>query len=200
MSNQLFTEFDLHSTITNIERNLQLKVKGIDSKKILLSEDELIHEFVEEYKINVPKLILDKKEVSVIEANISVARNSRNTFLFNEGHAITQNGLKIEVKIPFEGDGSLFRCRASTWSISGTPDGRIFNNTLVLTYETTEKDPDKIKSVWQGDIAQIQKNLEWIKVDVEKFNGDLEGKIKSLILNRKKEAEANQLIIDALRD
>ena len=150
---------------------------------------------LEKHNIVVPFLLEDKIKIDTKEKEIVIDnRNSR--FLHNG--PVRCMGLSITVNIPFKGPGNLFECHPSTHSFSGTPNAVIENNSLILYYKTTEKEPEKIKNLWQKDINDIKQNLEWIKKDILNYNSSLEAGIKTLLANRKKEAGESQDLISKI--
>ncbi len=200
----LFQEDYIGSHLSALERSLSNYIKDLDLKKIMATEENvLLQEIVERFKLNPPKLFEDKIQINPQETEISLGQNHSSRWMLDDDDFEPRpvKGLHIEIRIPFEGDGSLFKYRPSSfsYSLSGTTPTQIQGNYLVMEYDTTEKDPEKIKNLWGNDLVNIRKNLEILGTDVKPYNGGLEAKIRSQVASRKKEAESNQSLIDALK-
>ena len=195
----LFQTTTLDDYLRAVSEKLRVHIKNIEPKTLLTTDEgSLITELKEKYSVNVPTLFEDKITIDAQEADIEIKNHER--FLYDEprGPVITK-GLKISVSLPYEGSAELFECRPSTYIVSGYPHGDILSGSLMLKYETAEKDSEKIKTFWQKDIEQIKQNLGWIERDLSRHNQDLEQTIKTHLTSRKKEAQNNQSLIDAIK-
>ena len=193
---RLFSEYSLSDYLRKVLISLDEEIKGLSYEQISdVDEGDLIGQLITKYQVNIPTL--DKKNIDIDakEATVSV----KPEFGFDDG-PINVPGLFIIVKIPFSGSVDLLKCRASTYSVSGTPEAEIESGNIVLQYETVEKDSEKIKNLWAGDIKSIQQNLSWIEKDVVGHNSSLENNIKTSLTQRKKEAEENKSLIDKLKE
>ena len=157
---------------------------------------EIIEELSLKYSIHVPTLNLNEIDISPEEAEIQVRDDF---FSRHENGLVTVNGFRVTVTIPFSGDKEIFRMRPSTISSSGTPSPTLTENSLIFTYETREKDPEKIKELWNSDIKDIQQNLEWIERDVSSHNSSLENIIQERVNQRRKDADDNQALFEQLK-
>ena len=197
-NSHLFSDGDLYSVLRNQELKIQEYIKKMPLQHVLETEESsLIEEVINKFKITTPTLINEKIVINPVEAEVEITR--RNRELYDGEGPIYKNGLHITVQIPFSGEGDLFKFRASTFTFSGTPNGEIQGNTLILIYETIEKDQEKIKELWNGDIRRINENLSWIRKDVEEFNNKLKSIATPSIAVRKKETGENKSLIDALK-
>lgn len=191
----LFREHRLDHLLRQQGASFDEEVRSISLEKI--SEPELNDQLLSKYSLTVP--VLDDKNIDIDahEATVTVhAGHSR--LAFRDG-PVQVPGLSITVKIPFSGKAELFKCQPSTYSPSGTPEATIENDNLVMHYETTEKDPEKIKGLWKSDISVIQQNLGWVAKDVEQYNNSLRNSIQTALAKRKQDAESNKSLIDKLK-
>lgn len=187
---RLFSEFRLDNYLRQRSQALQSEVLSMPIKQLSETpETELIKKLFSKYQIE-PLVINDKAiEISPKEEMITSP---------NELSGGSIQGLSINVSIPFSGFSELFRHTPSTWSPSGTPDANIQDKNLVLHYETTEKDPERIKTLWLDDIKVIKQNLNWIENDLNSYHNTLERNIIDLLARRKKQAEENKSLIEKL--
>lgn len=193
-----FSEYSLDAYLRQVTASLDAEVKGLTFEEINQGDEgQLIERLTNKYKVKAPTLDESGIDIDAKEATISVRRE----FGFgDESGFVDVPGLSITVRVPFSGPADLFKCRASTYSVSGTPSADVESNNVVLYYETREKDPEKIKGLWKGDISSIQQNLGWIEKDVTSHNSSLENNIKAAIAQRKKQAGENKSLIDKLKE
>jgi len=196
-SDRLFREYDLNAKMRAQIEALEKEVKSMPHEILSQKKDaEIIEELSPKYSIHVPTLNLDEIDISPEEAEIQVRDDF---FSRHENGLVTVNGFRVTVTIPFAGDKEIFRMRPSTVSSSGTPGPTLTENSLIFTYETREKNPEKIKELWNSDIKDIQQNLEWIERDVSSHNSSLENIIQEHINQRRKDADDNQALFEQLK-
>jgi hypothetical protein len=188
----LFSTYDLMGYIQSKNRGLENYIKSLSLEKLSSDQSGLINELLERYALHIP-ILEDKTKIVPEEADITVRSQ-----IF-EGEYVIVKGLKIKIEVGFSGDPEIFKCQPSTFTLSGKPHAQIDNNKLILTYTTTEKDPEKIKQAWTNNINEIKQHLDWIEKDLTIDKKLLEGKIKNLLDERKKEAASNQSLINLLK-
>ncbi len=192
----LFSKYPLDGYLRQAKSSMDQEIKNLSYQKINEhGEENLVKTLLEKYRIVIPTLSEDEIKVDAKEQEITV--DNRNSRFLHDG-PIKRMGLVITVSIPFEGIDDLFQCRPSTYSLSGTPGADVKDNSLVLYYETTEKDSEKIKALWKNDIKEIKQNLEWIKNDISNYNNSLEADINKVLINRKKEAGESEDLISKI--
>lgn len=195
--NRLFSQDDINSFLQKNLADLKTEVKSLTLEDIKsMGEQKLIADLVKKYSVHVPILKEDEIKVDAKEGEVEV--HGQRIF-DDDRRSYNISGLIIFITIPFDGSPTLFNYRASTYSLSGTPEARIEEQNLILHYETVEKDSEKIKGLWSGDIKTIKQNLEWINRDVVSHNNSIEKSIQALIAKRKKEAEDNQSLINKIK-
>jgi hypothetical protein len=191
--NYLFHQASLSAYIQDRNQKLEEEVKGLGAN-VLSSMDDvmLVKNLVEKYELHTPVLLEDQKDIAAHEAEVTVYGN----FAFDDGpHTIS--GIKVTVRIPFKGNEDLFHLRPSTFS--NLPEGTIGNQALTIEVETADKDAEKIKNTWQGNLSEIKKYLSWVDKDAIAYNSVLESTIKNLVTRRRKESDSNQSLIDSIK-
>jgi hypothetical protein len=195
---RLFRKHDLGAVMRAQIEALEKEIKNISHEVLSQKKDaEIIESLSPKYSIYVPMLKLDEMKVSPEEAEIQVRDDF---FSRHEDGLVTVNGFRITVTIPFIGDKDTFHMQPSTMSMSGTPSPTLTENSLVFTYETREKDPEKIKALWNSDIKDIQQNLDWINRDVSSYNSSLENIIQERLNQRRKDADSNKALFEQLKN
>ncbi len=193
----LFSEASLDSYLRDKIETLDTDIQSLSGQKLMNTDEAtLVKEFVDRYTLNAPKLIEDKKIIDAQEADVTV----RGNFDFDEG-PFNIKGLAITIKIPITGDAELLHLRPTsyTYSMGHQGDVLVQKELLVLTYETAEKQPEKIKQMWQQDLEIINKNLINIERDLANYNSSLQSNVNSMLSKRKKESGNNQSLIDAIK-
>src|SRR3989344_1118341 len=136
-SNRLFQEYSLDDYLRQIGNSLNEALRNIPLSRIEESgEEALTKELFGQFKISAPVIEEEKIDIDAKEADIEVIPEIG----FRDG-PIMLRGFVIVVKVPFSGNGEMFNFRASTYSMSGTPEGEVEDSNIVLNYETREKDP-----------------------------------------------------------
>lgn len=170
-----------------------LSLAALKEKEIII-----VNDLISKYSLTTPVLEKDKINVDAREAQITLNTYDSRT-VFADGPIITK-GLAINVEIPFKGESMLFQTMPSSYSLSGTPVAEIHPDKLILYYETAEKDPEKIKQLWQADIQAIEQNLEWIGRDAMQHNSSLKSSVEAAIARRKQEATDSESLIAKLKE
>ncbi len=195
--NRLFSDTDLDSYLHDRREKLEANIQGLQLAVFSNPDDTaLIKQLYNQYFLKTPVLKENQLTVKPVEADVDVRSNG---LLYDEGESFTTKGLNITVEIPFEGEPELFLCRPSSWSSAPKPCASVQTAKLIMTYQTAEKESEKIKQLWLSSISEIKKYLSWIEGDLVKYNQSLETDIKMLVSKRKQESGSNQSLIEALR-
>lgn len=197
-TNNLFRQYSLDDYLRSRTQSLENEVSSFDSGKFNQEESALLEQLVNKYSIKTPTIMESDTKIDAHEAQITLNDRGSRIFDYDDG-PVTVKGLSITVSIPFQGNSQLFQCTPSSYTLSGTPDADVRDGKIILSYETTEKDADKIKGLWVNDIRVIKENLGWIERDAINYNNSLTNNIKTMLNKRKKEANESQSLIDKLK-
>ncbi len=108
---------------------------------------------------------------------------------------ITLDGAIIHFYYRYIGERDLFKCQASTFSISGYPEIELDDEYVKFTYEKSLKDMEKegaqkdILSSVERDLNYIKAGIEYANNDVKKFNASLRDFLKNCINEKKQKVE-----------
>lgn len=197
MKGYLFSKYDLSSVILNQDKKLAEEVRNLSQDQILRTvESELVEYFFSKYKINPIVLDLENITIDPTEIDIDVSQDPMRA-VFDRSRPAYVRGNRIQYFIPYSGDKELFFCQPSTIS-SIIPFGEVKENEIIITIDTLEKDPVKIKDTTGRNISNIQQYVSWVNADISGFNSSLKGKIISYISNRKEKLEINASIVSSL--
>lgn len=113
---------------------LQAEVDSLEQNRLLnTSEQDLIDYFVEKYTVEPPILLRDDMTADQRETKVD-ARHHGHRWISDTSRPFYIPGQQIDIEIPFTGEANLFKARASTFS-SAPPQGRVSNQTLILSYQ-----------------------------------------------------------------
>ena len=197
MREHLFITYNLSNIILVQDQKLSEEISNLTQAHIFgVDEGELINYFVDKYEIN--PLIIDTENVTIAqsEVNIDVSQDQLR-FIRDRSHPYYIKGIRISYYIPYNGDKNLFFCRASTFS-SLLPFGEVNESEVVVTIDSLEDTPEKIKEIYSRNLSNIQQHIAWVNNDVAGFNNSLKNKISNLINARKNKLNKNISLVNSL--
>ncbi len=158
-------------------------IDAIDANRLLnTSVEDLCDYFEQEYRINVPVLKENAITVDQTEAKIDV---SHDPFRFvPSGQKIYVAGTNVTYFVPFDGDASLFKLHASTFTFN-PPRAEIGNGELRIRFTFEASSSDRLKSQFEKTLGEIKTNLDCMRKDVENHNRSIRSKAKARIESRR---------------
>jgi len=105
------------------------------------------------------------------------------------------DGLSLTFFFAYSGDSNLFKCQASTFSLSGYPEMELRNGYLVLNYEVplnemqSDEDKEKLMKQVERDVSSIKQGASYANKDVSAFNHSLWQSALNMFQLRKKKVE-----------
>ncbi len=193
----LFSDLDLRAVIDHQREQIAKEVEGFESSRLLnTSEEDLIRYFAEKYTLEAPVLLRDAMTADQRETQID-ARHHGNRWISGTSRPFYIPGQQIDIEIPFNGEGDLFKARASTYT-SAPPRGQIVGQSLVLSFEVPHDMDQDIRPALDRDLAEIEKHLGWISRDVAGYNNGIRAVAEKAIQKRKQRLFANQGRVAAL--
>lgn len=192
----LFYENGILSMPRLIEVKMYEEIDAIDANRLLnTSEEDLCDYFEQNYKINVP--ILKETEITVdqIETKIDVSHDPLRYIPNGKPFYIT--GTKVTYFVPFDGDPSLFRLRASTYTFN-PPRAEIVGNELRKNFVFEKGNPNQINEQFKQVLAEIKNNLEYMRNDFKNYNASIRNNAKARIETRKQKLLCDQGLVSSL--
>lgn len=180
----LFSKYDLRGTLENKTNEMQSEIDRMDDDRLLnTSVNDMVSFLVEKHSIE--NIQLDESGITVDQAETHIdVSGDRNRYFRDRSGPHHVKGTSNIFYIPYTGEEILFYCKPSSWS-SVTPTGLIEGNELVLKYDTTEHDAEKLKNEFNQDIASIKQYLSWIETQVTSFNSNLETIAEQIVKKRR---------------
>ena len=195
VNNLLFCEERLADVVHDCEERILQDVESWEQNRILAaSEADLIKYIVDRYSYNPPQLLRDQVCIeNQGEVNIDVSRDPFRD-VRDRSRPLYLPGFYVNVAIPFEGDGDLFRYQASTYSLN-PPEGRISGSTVLICFQGTDLDTEGNRENIDTWSDQIEEHLNWTKNDCENWNSHIQPLAEHLIRSRKQRLlkQANML-------
>lgn len=193
----LFSDFDLRAVMESQRNALQAEVDELEQNRLLnTSEQDLIDYFVDKYTIEPPVLLRD--EITADQREIKVdARHHGDRWIRDASRPFYIPGQQIDIEIPFTGEADLFKTRASTYS-SAPPQGRVSNQTLILSYQIPHDVQRDIKAELERHLQEIERHLDWIRNDLGGYNRSITAVAETAINRRRERLLANQGRLAAL--
>lgn len=195
----LFAEHDLRSVIQAHQQKMFAEIDGIEGNRLLNSGvEDLCDYFEQKYTIEAPQLREGEITVDQSDTQVDISRDPERNFIYRHvGGSHHVKGTAVSCYIPFDGDADLFKCRPSTFSLSGTY-AIIRHNELILTYTQIEHNETAIKASYERDIANIRQTLATIANDVAGFNTSLRSNARGWIERRRQKLLKDQNLAASL--
>ena len=151
----------LEADVSNMDENMLLNTPIL----------ELCNYLAQKYRINIPIL---KKDQVIIEQR--AAQVAQNTFPAHATSATSPSrmvaGTIIEVTIPFDGTPECFHMQPTTFTFH-PPSGDVRGNSVIIQLEGVGLVADMVRAQIQQIITEIGKNLRYLQIDANRFNGNL---------------------------
>jgi len=192
-----FRDIDLGSSLNSNKQKMAAKVDSFKNEEIMANDLEiLVSNLYEEFCIE-PVEIMDE-EFSKRHIGQAKIKKRIDPFLQDfYGKEYTEvDGVVMIFYFPFTGEEDLFKCHASTYSLSGYPDISISRGFISLRYEyslnemQSENAKDSALKKLERDIKNIRDGISYANKDVESYNISLKKQALQLLEEKKRKVES----------
>ena len=175
-----FRDIDLERSLNSNKQKMVVKVDSFKNEEIMANDLEILAgNLYEEFRIE-PVEIMDE-EFSKRHVGQAKVKKRIDPFLQDfYGKEYTEvDGVVMIFYFPFTGEEDLFKCHASTYSLSGYPDISISRGFISLRYEyslsemQSESAKDSALKKLERDIKDIRDGINYANKDVEAYNMSL---------------------------
>jgi hypothetical protein len=170
------------------------KVRQMPKQRVLeATEDELVAELVDEYRVEAPVFQMEQRHVSQQETQMDV-RHEWQRAVHDRSRPALIPAVRVTMEVPFTGDGQVFKLRASTFSMS-PPHAVIRSASLrVMTEFPRDSEPAAtvLRQQLESQLASIEQQLAYARADIETFNQNLEGAVRGFVSRRRAELLADE--------
>ena len=164
-------------------------------------ESQLIDCLVSKFILDVPTLSC-RNDWSVVSQDTQVDVSHDPLRRFREyGGPKTVPGQRLVLQVPFEGDADLFEFQPSTYDFN-PPRARVLNQNSVLSFEMEvphdRADSGRVRQEIDGQVASVDKYLEWIRQECAQWNASLQDTAAEQIANRKRRLTEQAVLLAEL--
>ena len=192
-----FRDTELRMVLAGHNKRILDKIDGITNDEILANDIEILADnLYQEFYIE-PVIIGDENLLkrTIKQDKITIYAD----FLYRDiygSDTIEVDGIVFKFYFPYTGDKSLFKCHASTFSLSGYPEIELGNEEIVFTINKTlsEMDiPNSKETVFNGlkhNIDSIKSGISYCNSDVNNYNSSLKSSIIRILEEKRKKVES----------
>ena len=194
-----FSQYDLAGYIAQRNKEIEQYINSLSDDDIMSEQDDkIINNMYEKYRFFLVKIdeeLLENRKLDKTTVKKYNQFYDRHSQYFDEPEYFNIEGVEITSTFPFIGDELLFRCQASTFSMSGHPDIELnkgyftVSASETLDFMNNEKNRDALFNKILRDYEHVKTYIGYCNFDCEKFNNSIKSYTKTLIDKRKEKVE-----------
>ena len=194
---QPFRDIDLSQSFAATHVKISQRIDSLSNDIIMANDLELLADnFFEEFYIQ-PVTISDEdfSKRKGIQGKIKRRLDSFFSNAYNKEY-VEVDGISMSFYFAYEGERDLFKCQASTFSMSGYPEINISDTHISFGYEKTlqEMEQDGAKEsllrTLDRDLKNIRAGIEYCNRDVISFNASLRANALARLQEKRKKVES----------
>lgn len=192
-----FRDIDLGMSLNSNKQKMAAKVDSFKNEEIMANDLEILAgNLYAEFHIELVEIM--DEEFSKRHIGQAKIKKRIDPFLQDfYGKEYTEvDGVVMVFYFPFTGEEDLFKCHASTYSLSGYPDISISRGFISLRYEyslnemQSENAKDSALKKLERDIKDIRDGISYANKDVESYNMSLKKQALQLLEEKKRKVES----------
>lgn len=192
-----FRDYELSQMLEERWTSVNNKIESMSNEEIIANDLEVLAEnlyqesFIE--PIQLGEELFSKRKITQRKISKYVDPFFRDVY---GSDYVNVDGIIATFVFPYQGETSLFRYRASTYSLSGYPEIEISQNEVAFRYERTlnEMSNDKAKEdlmkALERDVQSIKSGISYVNSDVEAFNKSLKTRALVSLEEKRKKVES----------
>lgn len=169
-----FRDYELSDVLTNQWSAVSRKIDSLTNEEIMANDlDVLADNIYEEFFIEPVKIQEeDFSKRSIRQGRIKKYIEPIFRSPYDNREYVDMDGVIGLFHFPYTGDESLFKCRASTFSLSGYPEIIVQGGDVIFRIE---KSLSEMKATGSKEriLAEVNRNLESIRSGIEYANNDV---------------------------
>ena len=193
-----FKDYELRSVINGHWANAQKRIEDISNDVIMANDLEILADNLYQEFFIEPIEIFDEDSSrrSIVQGKIKKYIEPFWRDLYSDKEYVEVDGIIGSFYFQYKGDSNLFKCRASTFSLSGYPDIILQNDYICLVVEKSLeefKSTDSKKRLLDGvngEINSIRTGAGYVNNDVNAFNDSLRARLLKELENKKNKVQA----------
>lgn len=188
MSNhkQLFGQYVLGDILNDLQARIESAVRAIPKDKFLAATDQQLIAHVC-HDIKIEPVQLNESSATMIQKETQTGGFGGRELIHptGGGEPFYGYGTRVEIKIPFTGNGAVFRCKPDQ-CISDPPCGEIFEDHLrIAIVLADDADTSAFKTQHDRIMNEIKKCLAYADLQVTSHNTDCEALVKKYASERR---------------
>lgn len=180
-----FSDKYLADLLANNDANLKREIDSLSGDQLLgNSHDYLVAYFLEKYTFE--SLSLDEEDPSLRkQERCKISKYLHDPFdrrMLGRDY-VEVDGVRVSFAYPYHGNADLFRCRASTFSLSGYPSIEVQKGYVILKserqiYSNADAPSGKeIATELNSQSGSIRSGIEYLARDIAAYNSKLSSSI-----------------------
>ena len=193
-SNYLFAKSaSINDVIQHQKAQVQKALDEFPSELILSRPlDELIAEFVGQFRVEVPVLVKDATvQLPNEEVDIDVSQDPMRAF-FDRSEPFYVKGTALRIRVPFTGQAELFNYGHAPYPYGQPIPGEIIDSSLVLSYVAEHPDPESVRRDFDHRLEQIEQVLQMTRGTADDWNRQLPGTVGARLEQRRSKLERDR--------
>lgn len=192
-----FRDYELRSVLGNQYDAINKKIESFSNEEVMANDIEvLIENLYQEYFIEPIKIYDEEFEKrSIVQGKI---RKYIEPFFrtMYEKEYVDVDGIIASFYYPYEGDDTLFKCRASTFSLSGYPEITLSNGYLIIKAEralnemNSENAKERLLSAVASELKEVNDGVGYVNSDVNGFNKGLRNYISEVLISKRNKVQS----------
>ncbi len=193
---RLFIDYDLKKVLEEQHNKLRNRIDLYNNDEIMANDLELLADnCFEEFKVE--PIFIGEEEFnkrSIVQQKIQQRIDPFYRDFYNK-EIVEVDGMVTKFYFPYTGDDNLFKCKASTYSLSGYPDVELSKSFIIFTYMITfndlknEDDKTKVLKKLKHELESIQLGVSYVNSDVNAFNGGLRNTALQILEDKRRKVE-----------
>jgi len=194
---KLFRDYELRSVLTEHLNKAYGKIDSLTNEEIMANNlDILADNFFEEFYIE--HIEIGEEDFSKRSIEQGKIKRYLDPFFaeVTRGSYVYEDGIIAVFYYPYTGDKTLFRCQASTYSLSGYPDIDLDECNISIRTEQYlrefkgQESVDELLKKVNSELENIKRGVGYINADVNTFNRGLRFKIEQKLKEKKDKVNA----------
>jgi hypothetical protein len=108
------------------------------------------------------------------------------------GRRLKRRVVRLVLVVPFDGEKNIFTLRADTFSMASPQVLRLRDQELHLAIDNPPNDPAAVKAAFDGQIADINKCLEWSRQQITLHNQQIRNEVPGMVARRREQLLATR--------
>ncbi len=192
-----FRDYELRCVLGSQYDAINKKIESFSNEEVMANDIEvLIENLYQEYFIEPIKIYDEEFEKrSIVQGKI---RKYIEPFFrtMYEKEYVDVDGIIASFYYPYEGDDTLFKCRASTFSLGGYPEITLSNGYLIIKAERAlnemngENAKERLLSAVASELKEIKDGVGYANSDVNGFNKGLRNYISEALISKRNKVQS----------